>query len=556
MGKGFRFCCVCVMVSILFLSGCGKKRVPVVTDSTKALSPALKSQKSARTADIKNLLSTAHALFNKGEYSAGMKIFGELWESSQKEAGDRAIVEKALDNALGKTPPMVILGLIEGNNAGVPRSLLLYWAGVNFGLEKEYVRANDALLEFVSNYPDHRYAQDAAQLLSIIRETFDRKDTIGCLLPLSGKYGVYGQRAMKGIQMAIQDLANYHGRPFNVVIKDTASNPERAMACVRELAEEKVIGILGPLLAVDGVGEVAQELKIPMIALTQKQEFPEKGEYLFSNFITPQMQVQALASYIFVELGLKKVAIFYPEERYGERYLDMFWNVTDQFKGEVVGVESYNGRNTDFTRAIQKLTGEAYYPLPEFMTAPKAPEGILAEDLVPEDTPPEEEVKEEETAPEIQFQAVFIPDAASRVNLILPQLAFNDAKGMYLLGTNLWHRSSLLRETRGYNKNTIITDGYFSGSRRPETARFDKAFRALYGQAPGFLEAVSYDTTKILFESAMGEGIETRDALKDHLQGHQIFEGVTGNTIFDETGQAHKQLFLLTIRRGRFVEIQ
>ena len=552
MGKGFRLCCAVLMAGGLLFAGCGKKEVLV-----GGARPDLpRAQKAPLTADIKSMLTTAQDLCNRGEYAAGMEIFGGAWEAAQNKAPmDKTTVEKALDNALGKMPPRVILKLIDGKKSKVPQSLLLYWAGVNLALEKEYARANAVLLKFVSNYPDHRYAQDAGQLLSIIRETFDRKDTIGCLLPLSGKYGIYGQRAMKGIQMAIQDLANHHGRPFNVVIKDTASDPDRAVACVRELAKEKVIGILGPLLAVEGAGEVAQELKIPMIALTQKEDFPKKGDYLFSNFITPQMQVQALASYVFVELGLKKVAIFYPDERYGERYLDMFWNVTDQFKGEVVGVESYNGRNTDFTRAIQKLRGEAYYPLPEFMTAPKIEEGIVAEALAPK-TPPEEEKKEEDQKPEIQFQAVFIPDAASRVNLILPQLAFNDAKGMYLLGTNLWHRSSLLRETRGYNQNTIITDGYFSGSRRPATARFDKAFRGLYGQAPGFLEAVSYDTTKILLESAMGEGIENREALKDYLHGQQIFEGVTGNTIFDGTGQAHKQLFLLTIRRGRFVEIQ
>jgi len=135
---------------------------------------------------------------------------------------------------------------------------------------------------------------------------------------------------------------------------------------VEELARENVFAIAGPLLVPEAAGKRAQELGIPLIALTQKTEIPAMGDYLFSNFITPEMQVNALGSYIFLELGLKKVAILYPEERYGRRYLDLFWDMVDRYQGEVVGVESYDGKKTDFTTTLKKLTGE-YYPLPDFL---------------------------------------------------------------------------------------------------------------------------------------------------------------------------------------------
>jgi hypothetical protein len=70
----------------------------------------------------------------------------------------------------------------------------------------------------------------------------------------------------------------------------------------------------------------------------------------------------------------------------------------------------------------------------------------------------------------IDFQALFIPDSASRINMILPQLAFNDVKDIVLLGTNLWHHESLPGQTKGYNRQTVITDGYFGSSRKPATA--------------------------------------------------------------------------------------
>ncbi|MCF6249255.1 MAG: ABC transporter substrate-binding protein, partial [Desulfobacula sp.] len=162
---------------------------------------------------------------------------------------------------------------------------------------------------------------------------------------------------------------------------------------------------------------------------------------------------------------------------------------------------------------------------------------------------------EEEDKIKIDFEALFIPDSPAKVNLILPQLAFNDAKGMYLVGTNLWHHKNLLKNARGYNKRAIITDGFLSSSQNPVTLDFTKNFENLFKKTPKFLEAISYDTAMILFTTAMGETIDSRVSLKDALKESRIFEGVTGSTIFNSQGRASRQLFLITIKKGRFVEI-
>jgi ABC-type branched-subunit amino acid transport system substrate-binding protein len=237
--------------------------------------------------------------------------------------------------------------------------------------------------------------------------------------------------------------------------------------------------------------------------------------------------------------------------------MELFWDAVDEFNGQVVGVESYNGKKTDFTTPIQKLTGE-FYPLPDFLipevlveTQGQTPGAVEQDTLV--------QVRGASTpidaAIEIDFQAIFIPDSVSRVNLILPQLAFNDATGMVLLGTNLWHQPSLLTGAKGYNKNAVITDGYFGSSNNPITGGFEKRFTHLYATSPGFLEAIAYDTANILFEASLDASVDSRQALKNVLQGGRQFEGVTGNTWFDKTGSAHKKLFLITVQHGRFMEI-
>ena len=561
---------ILVGIALVGLLGCVEKQVSgpgsVQTSQTKVQTTEADAVSGEKVRV--QLMEDAGELADREEWTKALTLYNILLADGSQ---DTAEILPSLEDLLARVPGEVLLPLLDNPDSRLPKDKMLYWTGVNLAREEAWENAFTHLNQFVETYPNHPDAAEALELLSIIRQTRFKKEVIGCLLPLSGKYGVYGQRALKGIQLAIQDYSKRYNRSFRVIIKDTQSDPAVAVAAVDSLHQEKVMAIVGPLLAVEAAGQRAQELGIPMVALTQKSEFPMSGDYLFSNFLTPEMQVQTLAAYAFLELGIKRVAVFYPEERYGERYRELFWDAVDLFEGQMVGVESYDGRKTDFTKSIRKLTGEAY-PLPEYIekdlerqareeyflntqvvfNQPAPPVKVEKElEFGPQPEFPEE--KEEKV--EIQFEALFIPDDASRINLILPQLAYNDATNIYLLGTNLWNKPSLLKETRGYNRNTIIIDGYFGKSKRPATARFDKAFREMFDDAPGFLEAVSYDTAAILFESAMADGVSSRKDIRDVLTGHRIFEGVTGTTIFDENGQARKQLFLLTIKRNRFTEI-
>jgi len=521
------------------------------------------------------LMEEAGKLSDQDNNQDALFVYNQALSLADPQDGDgeRKIILSGIEKVLAKTRPSVIEGFIQVKNLAIPRALLLYWLGLNQATQNNYIEAKKALLLFINTYPDHAYAEDARELLNSIKSATFKKDTIGCLLPLSGKYQMFGQRALKGIQLAIQELSKRENKNIHVLIKDTQSNPERAVLCVDELNQEKVMGIIGPMLTVKAAGIRAQELGIPLIALTQKSEFSLQGDYLFSNFITPEMQVQALASYIFMELGIKKVAILYPDERYGKRYMDLFWDAVDEFNGEVVGVEPYDGNKTDFTTPIKKLTGE-HYPIPEFLMAEisrdkaetenfgdpgvENPDVLEENQLMQEEEPREsssllKDKKGKKDKIEIDFQALFIPDSVSRINLILPQLAFNDARGMVLLGTNLWHQPALLTGAKGYNKNCVITDGYFGDSSNRVTAEFEKSFTDLYETSPGYLEAIAYDTVLILFTAA--SGVDSRENLKNALQGTMEFEGVTGNTVFDKTGKAHKELFLITVKRGKFMEI-
>lgn len=470
---------------------------------------------------MKDLESEADVRMKSGNFKDAFYKYNQALTLDPAPPQARQIINK-VDQVLANASAELIQSFLETPGLAVPEPLLQYWLGVNLAQETDYQQALSVLTRFTERWPDHPRVPDARNLMEMLRQTQFKKDTIGCLLPLSGKYASYGQKALKGIQLAIQELSQTHGRKFNTVIKDTRGDPEVAASCVDELVQARVAGIIGPLLAVDAAGTRAQELKIPLIALTQKEDFALSGDYLFSNFITPRMQVQTLAAYVFRTLGLKKVAILYPDEPYGRLHMELFSDAVAEYGAQLVETHAYDGNSTDFTDTLRKFTKQGAEP------------------------------SEPAT---FDFEALFIPDAASRINMILPQLAFNDIRDIVLLGTNLWHRQSLLDETKGYNRGAIITEGYFEHSRKFATVRFNKTFSHLYGESPGFLEAIFYDTATIMLSTALDPLVDSRQRLKEALQEQRIFEGATGRTLFDENGTARKELFLITIKNNRFVEL-
>ncbi len=559
--KTFSFLVAHAIISIVLvflLTSCAEK--PITTPDKEGL-PSKEAKKTEQELREQKklydvLMKEGHAYASKEQRKDALLIYNQAMTLALDD--DTSAVIERIESVLAGTHPLVIEEFLSKDDIQIPKPLLLYWLGTNYASKKEYKKEKTVLSDFMGQYPDHQYYNDAKALLTLIKKTVFKSDTIGCLLPLSGKYAVFGQRALMGIQTAIDDLSDQYGKQFHIVIKDTRSDGNTAVECVQELHQANVSAILGPLLTVNEAGQEAEKLGIPMIALTQKNDFPLQGKYLFSNFITPEMQAQTLGAYAFMELGIKKVAILYPEERYGVRYMNLFWNVVNEFDGQVVGVESYDGKKTDFTKPIQKLTG-AIYPVPEFLK-PKPLEmnpEVMYPDLFisPEGMENQETSEKKEEKIEIDFEAIFIPDSPSIINMILPQLAYNDVTGIYLLGTNLWHNNSLLSESKGYNRKAVITDGFFKESKNTITAQFAQKFQSLFQKEPGFIEAISYDTASILFTAAMDEQVGSRESLKDALQGSRIFEGVTGKTIFDKEGHAHKELFLMTIKKGKFVEI-
>ena len=525
----------------------------------------------------------AEAYEAKEAYLEAARYYYRAWNTAS-DADAQAVWGKLKDSValLGSEDLQQLIADVSDRDLV---GLLLYRLGMAFIMDENYDEALDVLEVFVARFPEHPDQQDASgMVLSLIERARFTPFSVGCVLPLSGPYAMFGQRALHGIELALSRLGRgQSGIPYTLIVKDSRSDDGAAAAAVDALDQKRVGAILGPMSAAEAAAADANTRGIPILVLTQRMDVTDIGPYVLRNFITPQMQARSLVSYAVEALSVRRFAILYPDENYGWRYMNLFWDQVVAHGGVVNAVEAYDPEGTDFAVPIKKLAG-LFYEIPDDLdrrSPARVPIGLSDLFFQPALETPELHVdplerisgipldresinaivrrhpgRDDQWHPQVDFDAVFIPDAPKKAGLVIPQLAYYDIRDVHLLGTNLWNSEELLQMSGEYMKDTLITDGFFAQGQSETVKRFVSDFEKVYGSTPGIIEALAYDTAMMVFQTMRETATDSRRDLKEALLGIVDFDGVTGRTGFAANGEALKDLQMIRIDRGRFVQVQ
>ena len=425
-----------------------------------------------------------------------------------------------------------------------------------------------------------------AQEIEALLETIDRMvavapDVIGCILPLTGRYAAFGQKALLALQLGAYVFNPLEEeRAFTLVVKDSAGDPDVAVRAVESLdSDEEVIGIIGPLLSQTTMetSRRAQDLGIPMITLARREEIPAVGDYIFQNAVTETRQVRSLVEYATETLEVSRFGILYPKDRYGNDLARAFLDEVVGSGGELTAAVAYPPGRTDFVSEIRTLAGE------EFWTRMLEEEEKTEEESAGEEEESGEESEGEEAIPEriaaggeeggheelsegelpeeetlqdlLPFDALFLPDTYQTIALIAPQLTFYEVTGIPLLGPNSWNSPKLAAMAGDYVQEAVFVDGFFLESPLPAVHEFLDRFRSEFHQEPGLLEALAYDSVRMMIDVIHTTGVMTRDQLRNGLASVHDYPGATGSTSFGLGGEVEKSFFLLTVQNRRVVQI-
>jgi len=350
---------------------------------------------------------------------------------------------------------------------------------------------------------------------------------VGCLLPLSGPFALYGQEVLNGIQLGL-DIFNlqHEGREIDLVIKDTKGDAEETVKGLQELADDNAAVILGPLRSGESTAAAkkAQELGVPIITFTQKDGITDTGDMVFRNFLSLSKEVEALLNRAITVMGMKRFAVFYPDQQYGQYMKDLFRERVRLLGGTITAIESYKPDQTDFGEGIKKLIGS-----------------------VSSNT----EGKKTGSAPVLNFDAVFVPDNYQRIAMIAPQFPYYNAFNFTFLGTSLWLSDDLLTSTGSFMQGAIFPVGYSPNSYNQGVEEFIVDYKDTFQSDPGVLAANGYDTIRLVKKIIERGDIKTKKDFQNALLG-VVFEGVTGAISFDQKGEVKKEPLLLTIKGEEF----
>lgn len=403
--------------------------------------------------------------------------------------------------------------------------------------------------------PNSEIGRRAADLLTQL-ESLNRvqSKTIGVVLPLTGKHAAIAQKTLRGIEMGL-GLYGKNVSSFRLAVVDSEANPDKARQGVERLvSEDNIIGLIGSLLSKNApvVASKSAELGVPSLALSQKSGLTDLGNTVHRNSLTSEMQVRWLVKQAMEDLGMRKFALLYPNDAYGVEFANIFWDEVQARGGQVTASQVYSPKETDFRYVVQRLVGTYYTDaradeyrvrLKDWKDANKNKTGKAAQ--VPENLLP----------PNVDFDAIFVPDSVKALGQIAAMLSFNDVKGVKLLGTNLWNVPGLQKRAGQWAKDLIFVDSFVASDPSFQASGFVRDYKAIFGEEPGIFELQGYDSA-LIFRQLISQGYSSRESLNRALNDLREIPGALAKLSMGPDREIQRPLVALTLENGQVVPLR
>jgi len=393
----------------------------------------------------------------------------------------------------------------------------------------------DILVHYPGQLPEDRISETYRVLSGRL---LVRSNTIGVILPLSGRYGVYGDKALQGIQAALGLMspldAENRSAGLNIVVMDSGADPVKAAQAVRDLVDQElVLAIIGPLFSKTSkaAAEVAEKSGVPMITLSADPSLPDMGGNIFRRALSDSQQIKALVRMVHDRLRMTRFAFLYPDNSYGKKMVNLFWDELDSRGAVVTAAESFVPGQTDFGPPIRAMVG--------------LNRGLNAEEQILKENGVDVELKSI-----VDFEALFIPADFQTVGLLAPQLAFYDVTTALLLGTDGWNNPWMVELGEHYVEGAIFTGSYLADMKNSEARTLAERYWISFGEDPQPLAVQAYDAA-LLIRSGLESGlVRDRSSLRTFLMNLADFPSAEGPLTTMENGDIIQRPHLLTVEKG------
>lgn len=343
---------------------------------------------------------------------------------------------------------------------------------------------------------------------------------IGIALPLSGDRKTLGERALNGIDIALEELSADPTKKYRVEMKDTQGSSAQGAFAVKDLIEQNnVAAVIGGLVPTSATKEYLEAKKHGVLFISLSPVYLPKEEKNHLLIEVPA-SIESQVNHLFSSKMLSKIgsrpAIIYPKSELGEAYANEFWRRSKKQNLDVTGLISYDKNSSDYKDPVQNLLGIKF-------TREREEEAAIVYDIA--NLEKNKSIKRlQNLQPQVDFDWIFVPGLPKEVVQILPNFNYFDAFNLNYVGVPSWRSELMTNEGYRYG-NVYFMDEALPTSETPFTQKFASKF----GKQPKIVETISYDAIKILSSVVEGDpAMNSRQDLDIALGKKEAIRGESG----------------------------
>ena len=379
--------------------------------------------------------------------------------------------------------------------------------------EKAFREGNQDKVKDFTDWIEKRYG-DNSEIMNLVKSLGVRNlnntvkidlRTIGVALPITGDLKSLGERAMAGIDIALEDLSTDPNKKYKLEIKDTKGNPATGAFAVKDLIEQNnVSAVIGGLNSQEATKEYLEAKKYGVLYISLSKVLLPKEEKNHLLIEVPG-SIESQIHHLFSESMLKKIglrpAIMYPKTEIGEAYANEFWRQSKLNNLDVTGLISFETGTTDYRDPVKNILGIKF-------TREREEELTLVNDIAHLEQ--KKSIKRlQNLQPQVDFDWVFVPALPREVVQILPNFNYFDAFNLNYVGVPSWRSELMLNE--GYRYGNVY---FMDEPITTEVTNFTQKFSQKFKKQPNIVETLAYDSLKILSDIIESDAtLETRQDL-------------------------------------------
>ena len=337
---------------------------------------------------------------------------------------------------------------------------------------------------------------------------------VGVLFPLTGQDALYGREAMRGLEIALQQInlerASRSLSPIRIILRDTQSKEGETSIAVRDLIyRQGVSALIGELDSgrCMEAAPIAERSGIPFISpAATTDRLTKLGKYIFRTCFENSQQAKAMAAFAW-NSGFRRVALLIdPSKEYSS-------NLGQTFESEF--------RNLGGTVVSRQNISDCQDFSPQLLSIQSSEPDLLV-------------------LPLLHVEGAVVAKRIRALGLNMP-----------ILGGDGWDTPDLVTWGGDFIEGSYFVSHYSPDSENSHPSQFSQNYQTIFGTHGSALSALTHDAILVLGEAL--RDTDQPEKIRENLLKIRNLPVATGMFSFASDRNPRKHVFVTRLEKGKFI---